>query len=203
MTYTGGPLNELNGKMGISAPSRSVPIMKLIRTHKPLSKDALVQLIEYHYYQDCSCGIISQGTIEMFGHNLYHAQMRYWNEKRFSLMECIQWEYDLFVVQSLKGGNIEYRAIELLNKSVEDLQFKEAEGYMDEELRVDILVLKNGRMRAGIQVKPLTYRFMREEVKLFNTKANTKWGKPVLYFFYDKQENFVNLAEITETLMHF
>jgi len=45
MTYTGGPLNELNGKMGISAADKSVPVMKLIRKHKPKSREELVQLI--------------------------------------------------------------------------------------------------------------------------------------------------------------
>ena len=46
MAYTGGPLNELNGKMGISAPYKSVAVMKLIRYHKPKSKDELVELIK-------------------------------------------------------------------------------------------------------------------------------------------------------------
>jgi hypothetical protein len=85
MAYTGGPLNELNGKMGISAPSRSVPVMKLIRIHNPRSKDELVELIKSHYEQDCSCEIKSQGTIEMFGKYLYESQIRYWGEYKFSL----------------------------------------------------------------------------------------------------------------------
>jgi len=38
MAYTGGPLNELNGKMGISAPNKSVPVMKLIKAHNPKRK---------------------------------------------------------------------------------------------------------------------------------------------------------------------
>ena len=32
---TGGPLNSLNGQMGISAPNKSVPVIKLINTHHP------------------------------------------------------------------------------------------------------------------------------------------------------------------------
>ena len=47
MAYTGSPLNELNGKMGISAPFKSVSVMKLIRIHKPKSKEELVQLKSY------------------------------------------------------------------------------------------------------------------------------------------------------------
>ena len=42
MAYTGGALNELNGKMGISNPNTSVPVMKLIKTHQPKSRNELV-----------------------------------------------------------------------------------------------------------------------------------------------------------------
>src|SRR4051812_43559010 len=104
MTYTGGPLNELNGKMGISAPYKSVPVMKLIRAHQPKSKDELVELIKAHHQTICECGIVSQGSVQDFGTNLYKSQMNYWGQIRYSLEECLQWEYDLFVVQSLKGG---------------------------------------------------------------------------------------------------
>jgi hypothetical protein len=99
MTFTGGPLNELNGKMGISDPKKSVPVMKLIKEHNPKSKEALVQLIEYHKENDCYCGIKSQGSVRDFGINLYNSQIKYWNKIIFTLEECIQWEYDLFVVQ--------------------------------------------------------------------------------------------------------
>ena len=83
MAYTGGPLNELNGKMGISAPYKSVPVMKLIREHQPKSKDALVELIKYHYKNNCKCGVKSQGSVEDFGKNLYESQTIYWGEYRY------------------------------------------------------------------------------------------------------------------------
>jgi len=196
MAYTGGPLNELNGKMGISAPYKSVPVMKLIKHHKPLSKDALVQLIEYHYTNNCKCGVKSQGTVELFGKNLYESQLTYWQEYRYTLKECIQWEYDLFVIQSLKGGVIEKKAIKLLKHKLNTFLIEEAEGFLDEELRIDIIIKQDTKAIAGIQVKPLTYKFMRKEVQLFNTTANKKWGKPVFYLFYDKAENFTNLEAI-------
>ena len=53
MAYTGGPLNELNGKMGISAPFKSVPVMKLIRIHKPKTRDELYELIKFHFENNC------------------------------------------------------------------------------------------------------------------------------------------------------
>ncbi|GET45582.1 hypothetical protein [Capnocytophaga felis] len=76
MTYTGGELNKLNGDYGISAPNKSVPVMKLIKNHKPNSKDELYELIKFHYEIECPCGVKSQGTIEGFGKNLYEAQQK-------------------------------------------------------------------------------------------------------------------------------
>lgn len=143
MAYTGGPLNELNGKMGISAPYNSVPVMKLIKVHNPKSKEELVELIKSHYENKCTCGVVSKGTVESFGQNLYNAQLNYWGEYRFSLQQCIQWEYDLFVVQSLKGGGVEKSALEKLY-TVSDYSFEEAEGFLDEELRIDIVIKKGG-----------------------------------------------------------
>lgn len=196
MAYTGGPLNELNGKMGISAPYKSVPVIKLIRVHNPKSKEELVELIKWHSENTCECGVVSQGTVESFGKNLYDSQNKYWGEIRYSLQDCIQWEYDLFVVQSLKGGIVEKKAITELTKKVSNFTFNEAEGFLDEELRIDIVIKKNGFEVGGIQVKPLTFKKMRREVITFNKDANLKWGKPVFYLYYDDNENFVNTDEI-------
>lgn len=196
MAYTGGPLNELNGKMGISAPFKSVPVMKLIRAHNPKSKEELVELIKWHSENICDCGVVSQGTVESFGKNLYDSQNKYWGKIRYSLQDCIQWEYDLFVVQSLKGGIVEKIAIKELAKQFSTFTFEEAEGFLDEELRIDIVIKKQGIEVGGIQVKPLTFKKMRREVITFNIYANQKWGKPVLYLYYDDNVNFVNIKEL-------
>jgi len=196
MAYTGGPLNELNGKMGISAPNRSVPIMKLIREHKPKSKDELVELIKWHSENECECGVISHGTVESFGRNLYESQIEYWGGYRYTLTECIQWEYDLFVVQSLKGGIVEQKAINVLTDTLENCSIEESEGYLDEELRIDLVISTNGGQIAGVQVKPLTFMKMRRSVITFNKNANQKWDKPVLYLYYDENEEFTNMDEL-------
>lgn len=107
MSLTGGELNILNGKYGISAPDKSIPVMKLIKEHKPKSKEELVTLIKNHYLYRCDCGIKSKGTIEDFGRNLYVSQLSEWGKYKHSLEECINWEYNLFVVQSLKGNTME------------------------------------------------------------------------------------------------
>ena len=203
MAYTGGELNELNGKMGISNPSASVPVMKLIKTHNPKSRDALVQLIEYHKTNKCSCGIISTGTVREFGERLYESQKKYWGEYKYSLEQCIQWEYDLFVVQSLKGGIIEKKAIKLLQQSLDNHIIEEAQGYLDDELRIDLIVYDtNRKILGGVQIKPKTFNSMRPEVLFMQKKQNLKWGHPVWFLFYNKDETFVDLASLIETIKH-
>jgi hypothetical protein len=196
MTYTGGPLNELNGKRGISAPINSVPVMKLIKVHNPRSKEELVNLIKAHYEDECPCGIHSKGTIEDFGRKLFDSQIKYWGQQRFSLRECIQWEYDLFVVQSLKGHLVELNAIKLLSEGLIGCSIEAAEGYLDEELRIDVIIKAAGKELCGIQVKPSTFNHMRPEVISFNHAANTRWGYPVFYLFYNEIEEFTNLSKI-------
>lgn len=200
MAYTGGLLNELNGKMGISAPYKSVPVMKLIKVHNPKSKDELVELIKWHSENECECGIVSKGTVESFGNNLFKSQQNYWGEIRFTLKECIQWEYDLFVVQSLKGSIVENNIIKELTQLYPDLTFEEAIGFLDEELRIDIIIRKKDLLIAGIQVKPNTFLKMRREVITFNKNANLKWDHPVFYLFYDESEKIINLDEFNCSL---
>lgn len=196
MTYTGGELNLLNGKMGISAPYRSVPVMKLIKVHNPQSKNELVELINYHHKNKCQCGIVSTGSVEDFGRNLYESQMKFWGRYKYTLEDCIKWEYDLFIVQSLKGGVIEKKAIKDLINHLKDFSVEEAVGFLDEDLRIDIVIRKNKVEIAGVQVKPATFNLMREEVIYFQNNANKKWGKPVFILYYNNQSQYLNFAEV-------
>ncbi len=200
MPYTGGPLNELNGKMGISAPQNSVPVMKLIRMHRPKSRDELVELIAYHFENECECGIRSKGTIRDFGRNLYESQITYWGEYRCSLQECMQWEYDLFIVQSLKGSVMEKKAVRLLAAALPFCAVVEAPGFVDEELRIDLLVQSGDEEKCGIQVKPASFTKMRAGVISFNRSANAKWNRPVYYLFYDDRGEFVNIGDVVEAI---
>jgi len=201
MAYTGGELNKLNGDYGISAPGKSVPVMKLIKNHQPKSKDELYQLIEWHYKNNCFCNIKSQGTVKDFGKNLYEAQIKEWQKYKHTLQECIQWEYDLFITQSLKGALIENRAKEILQNKLQNLIVIEADGFVDEELRIDLIVCKHDLEMCGIQIKPETYKFMRQGVITYNKIANTKWGKPVFYLFYNEKEEFINMDEVVGNII--
>jgi hypothetical protein len=194
---TGGELNELNGKYGISAPAKSVPIMKLIKAHKPKTQTELVDLVEIHFIdKTCACGVISQGTIEDFGENLYEAQSKEWGKYKYTLDDCKKWEYELFISNSIKGGVLEKKAIDLLTISNTNYQFEESDNYLDEEYRIDIVIKDNSNIIAGIQVKPETYKTMRYGVIHRNIASNQKWGKPVFYLYYDDQGNFTNITDV-------
>ena len=200
MPYTGGPLNELNGKMGISAPSNSVPIMKLIRAHRPKSRGELVDLIKSHFERECPCGVRSKGTIIDFGKNLYHAQLKYWGEYRYSLQDCIKWEYDLFIEQSLKGDLIEKVALRTLAREFPQLKVSESIDYLDQELRIDLVLWRDSVQLCGVQVKPESFLHMRKEVIAHNRFANEEWDKPVFYLYYNEEKEFINLKKVIKKI---
>jgi len=201
MSLTGGELNKLNGDYGISAPDKSVPVIKLIKVHKPGSREELVKLIGKHHKERCECGILSQGSIEDFGKNLYEAQIKDWGRYKYSLRECIEWEYNLFVVQSLKGESVEKKAKEILANELSGIEIKDSNKYYDEELRVDLEIRHKDKTIAGIQVKPESYKLVRKNVHHMNKYRNSLVGFRVLYLYYDyKTEEFINLREVVEEI---
>jgi len=204
MPDTGGDLNLLNGKMGISDREESVPVMKLISEHNPKSNQELVELIEDHIGGADCCDVVSQGTVEDFGENLYEAQEEFWGEKKYTLTECIEWEYDLFISQSLKGDTMEKRAISKLEHRLTDkcdLDIEESDEIVDNEYRIDIEIELNGKIISGIQVKPESYFNMRSEVKYKNKSANKKYDGEVFYLVYEyDSEEFNNMDKIEREL---
>lgn len=200
--FTGGELNILNGKAGISAPNKSVPVARLVRYHRPKSASELEKLISDHVNSNCKCGIISKGTIKDFGKNLYDAQIEFWGEHKYSLQECIQWEFDLFILQMLKGDKMEDKCkIELQKLMGSSFSIKDTHSYIDEEQRVDLEVFHKENLIAGIQVKPNSYKNIRKNVLEFNENANKNFEKPVFYIYYNyDKESFLNINEIIDSL---
>lgn len=195
---TGGPLNHLNSIYGLSAPWRTVPVIKLIRQHHPSSRQTLVQLIASHAQEPpvCDCGIRSTGTIQDFGNTLYEAQIKEWREYRFTRDQCIQWHYQLFIVNSLRGSAVETKALNLFREYGWDTE--ESSDHWDCTYRVD-LVLRHPddkRIVCGIQVKPESFQRMGPSIQKFNKQCNRKWGYPVYYLYYDNKQQFSNLDEV-------
>ena len=64
------------------------------------------------------------------------------------------------------------------------------------------LYRKNKIIKGGIQVKPKTFNKMRKRVYM-QKKQNKKWGYPVWYLFYNKNESFFNKDAVVEKLKVF
>ena len=120
-----------------------------------------------------------------------------WGKEAYTLEECIQWEYDLFITNSLKGNTMEHKAMDELQLWLpQDYTVSKTNRLIDEEYRIDLEISKNNETVLGIQVKPYTYRFTRGNVKSTNTKRNKKYGYDVAYMYYDETDEFINTNEI-------
>lgn len=194
MTYTGGPLNWLYGQSRVSNPNESIHVMNLVRAHDPDNPDELYECINRHYYDSCQCGGDGGGTLEDYGRWLYEAQADVWGEYRHTLDECEQWIYDLFVMQSLKGHGVESEARDVFGES---FTVREPTAEADTEYRVDLILEYDDDVIAGVQVKPVSYKQMRESVKTRNDAAHAEIDEPVLYCFYDYDaEQFTNIESV-------
>lgn len=199
---TGGELNGLNG--WVSAPENSVPVIDLINAHNPHSHDELEALIEYHFLNRCECGIVSKGTVQDFGRNLYEKQFKEWKEYRYTLEQCIRWEYLLFVVNSLDGARCENNAIGILNaKLPNEYATQKTTGAEDANSRVDVLIIKNNEVICGVQVKPDSFLRARQSVKDYQYNANLEWGKPVYHMYYDEDTKlFINTNSVLNQIIN-
>ena len=132
-----------------------------------------------------------------FGKNLYQAQKTVWGEYKYTLAECVQWEYDLFIVNSLKGHTMEQQAITELDLWLpNNYIIIKSDEMIDEDFRVDLEIIYDNHTIIGIQVKPLSYKYSRENVKKYNIELNNKYDYDVLYLYYDEDSEFTNITEI-------
>ena len=58
----------------------------------------------------------------------------------------------------------------------------------------------NKNILGGIQVKPKTFNSMRPEVLFMQKKQNLKWGHPVWFLFYNKDEAFEDLDSLIDLI---
>ena len=205
---TGGILNVINERYKCNSKNNSVPVMQLIRYHSPKTNDHLVNLIASHTvngkHNNCQCGCKSQGTIEDFGMNLYNANLKYFNSigkpnEAKSLEECELFMYTLFVTYSLKGNNMEAKALNDLKKMLpSDFTIEFGSEKYDFKYGVDLVITKDNMELCGVQVKPISYKNIPDshDVKKANMKKNMLYGKPVYYIYYDIDLEFINTNDI-------
>ncbi len=189
---TGDELNYLNGKYAISSPANSVPVMKLIKYHRPYTEAELEVLICSHVNSICDCGVRSKGDVSAFAKNLYEAQQKEWSEYRYSLEVCEEWQYNLFIRQSMKGRMMELKAMALFRDHFPGCEVSLASDHLDENYRVDIVMSQNDTILWGIQVKPESFKNARSSVQQHHARQNASCPFPVIYLYYNKSMDFIN-----------
>ena len=78
--------------------------------------------------------------------------------------------------------------IELKKELPSKYTITNSESFIDEEYRVDLEIKKENKIVLGIQVKPISYKFTRYEVKSFNKIKNSQYKNKVEYLYYNDDE---------------
>jgi hypothetical protein len=194
---TGGELNILNEKSRCNSRRNSVPVMELVRKHRPANPEILRILIAKHQ-KKCKCGIKSMGTVEQFATNLYNAQFGELGQtmkKRYSWDECYLFQYSLFCVGPLRGQAMEnaskYEFVRAIDQCGKELICREATIEEDFDFAVDLVVFdsKSKKNVLGIQVKSRSA--MRRNYVIRKNKAKqSRFGCPVIFHVYSYEGKF-------------
>lgn len=203
---TGGELNWLNEKHRCNARRNTVPVMDLVKHHRPSSPENLRALIEAHYtaHACAQCGCKSAGTVEQFASQLFEAQ---YNEpehnvkRRYTWDECYAFHYTLFCVAPLRGIAMEravHHAVETVfrnahaNTAPRVWCIREATQREDVDCAVDLVIERSdadtdsAHTVLGLQVKPDSV-LKRKSVMAQNRRKHRTFGAPVLFVMYDQR----------------
>jgi len=218
---TKGILNHICEKYGVNQKRKTVAIQDLIRYHKPKQQAELIALIASHaeggQHRNCDCGCKSAGTINDFADNLFAAYVRFTEEcdanaESKDWTDCYIFMKHLFVVGSLRGNDMENKMVRVVNLFLNTYYNIHSELYVaklatathDFNYSVDISLFDTttGDEMFGVQVKPLTYKNFKSShhVVKQNLRKNEAYGKDVVYIYYDKNNNIVDAAEVSNSL---
>lgn len=179
---TGGRLNSINEKYHCNDPAKTIRVSSLLRHHAPRTENDMLRLLETHEKQRCLvCGEQARnGGLPGWVQMLCAAAAR----ERAAVTEddCRAFIFDLYVRAPVQGFFYEDRALAWLrNLGYKNVRL--ATPAEDCDFAVD-LVLTQADRQAGIQVKPLSYKFVRPEVHALNLTKNAKAPFPVFYLYY-------------------
>lgn len=211
---TKGILNKINERYGCNQKRRTIPIQDLIKYHAPKQQAELVALIESHQdtgvHSNCACGCKSAGTLETFADRLYTSYVKYVAEvdngaEYKDWEDCYTFMKHLFVVNSLKGNMMENEVLKYINQNI-DKRYKAelASTIYDFQFAVDIVIKTLDDVEVfGVQVKPNSYKNFPKthDVVKQNITKNIKYGKEVVYVYYDINNVIVDQELINKELL--
>jgi hypothetical protein len=190
-------LNVLNERAKTNSRARSVPVTDLVRRHTPHTPSQLRKLIETHYRTQCDCGIRSKGPVERFALNLYEAQFTdaaYTAEHApVPYDQCFRFMHALFCVAPLRGVNMEVASRDALLAALGEASerpaswtAREATQHEDADCAVDFVLLRDGEVVAGVQVKPDSV-LARADVMALNRRKQRAFDHPVFFHVYSTE----------------
>jgi hypothetical protein len=193
---TGGPLNHINEAYGINKPQRSVPIMRLLQVHRPVSEKAVVDLISSHQGHRCvmcDCETVN-GGLQGWSQSLHKAAQKEGHQE-ISLKDCSNFIYDLYVRAPLRGQLMEDKALTDLKKHFHgypNMDFRIATTQEDLVYAVDIVISRHNHIICGVQVKSINFKSNNNAMNI-NKEKNKAWSHHVTYLYYDNDGKWINL----------
>lgn len=195
-------LNNLVNNNGINSPSDTLYLVKMVSEHNIRSESEVIR--HFNNHRDEYCDVCNQkntgGSFEDRVDIMYEAQMKEFDEYKYSWNECYDYLYELFTNRTINGQSYEEKSINMLdNRTVYDIE--EATGTDDVDKAVDVIV--NGLEKdvlAGIQVKPKSYEKSNyTTAKMINKSKNNKADYPVIYLYYN-DNGFTNIVDVCSKL---
>ena len=198
---SGGTLNDICEAFRLATRKNSISVISLQQKHKILSAEHLLAEIDRHYHEDCDCGLKSAATIEQMAKNLYDAQSKSAGkaildakgEDIWDYETCLRWMGNLMGKNSFKGKKMEDEAIKALKVHIWKYQVEKADEETDVSHMVDLVMKQNGKVKAGIQVKPDSFYHMNLP---YVKKLHDQLDYPVYDLIYDGEGNWTNYLSV-------
>jgi len=203
---SGGTLNDICEIYQIATRKNSISVITLQRKHKIFSAKHLLAEIDRHYHEDCECGLKAATTIEMMAQTLFDSQdkdggkavLAEKGEEKWCLDTCLHWMGNLMGKNSFKGKEMEDEAVKALKKEIWKFKIVKADEESDVCLGVDLFMMQNDEIIAGIQVKPDSFYHMNIH---YVKKLQKELSYPVYDLIYDSNGKWTNYLSVISHFM--
>jgi len=194
-------LNDICEAFRLATRKASISVISLQQKHKVVSPDHLLAEIDRHYHEDCECGLKSAATIEQMAQKLHDVQskdaakaiLEAKGEDSWDFDTCLHWMRNLMGKNSFKGKKMEDEAIKALKVHIWKYQVEKADEETDVAHMVDLVIKQNGKVKAGIQVKPDSFYHMKLP---YVQKLHDKLDYPVYHMVYDGNGDWTNYLSV-------
>ena len=210
--HTGGELNHIAARYGINRKASSFSCTDFYAIHNPATVAEAITLIDdYRTGKRTHSKIKVTRNIPEIAYNLYTKVQREEKEHLYDFEKCFNFTIGLFILNSIKGKEMERRATAELRLAIEreGLPFRVgmAPSSFDFKYSVDLLIVADvvnanaSNIVCGVQVKPDTYKKVTVKgVKDHNLCNNAKADFNTHYIYYNGRKEFGSFHAILQQL---